>query len=566
MSNLLIEAKNKACNLVIADFTYNPVSKQLLINNQTLDIEPRSIELLEVLLSRIGEPISGDEIIQRVWESEYISKNVLTNRISTLRALFKQHSAHPDAGKIIVTYPKKGYYLQTDLVSLAAEPASSAEQANTSAKLTNAANQENKGVVSSHTKDNDSRVGLRPRDESESESHPPKEPLTSSLTTMKHQKIHGLYLSLLLAVFVLFGWLYGLKQTEISPLALETKLQTELETRATVPVVDVLLNTIKAKDNFTQNYVKEIKARVLSQTLNYPFIDLKNQDSPTYFLDPIDDSIFWPGGRNVLAYDYKLNLILRKHGDHKINLMLELVYQGSNKLALKTEYTLTPDQIQTGLHILIKDLSVFLSLPLPEQYSSPDRTLSPKVAQTMINDGDRLIRSLARPYQLSRFETEFIARHAFLSDHLSDTDIRLAIDAIESSAKYPTEEVGIWLGLLHYKLEDYEHALEYLNKEQAYNKIHNAYLYVILSNMALKRENFHTFRLFYLRSVEALSEAIPSDAIFRRLAQPESKESCFTPWQSLTFSESSEDQLTLRRERFLGFCEAVEQHLKASLK
>ncbi|GAA3930404.1 winged helix-turn-helix domain-containing protein [Litoribacillus peritrichatus] len=523
MSNLLAQAQQLSCNIIIADLFYNPISKQLISSEGMLDVEPRSIELLEVLLSSIGEPVSGDEIIQRVWESEYISKNVLTNRISTLRALFKQHSRHPAADKVIVTYPKKGYYLQTDLVSLDQQDF---ESDFSSEQLPEQSSHQTESLKKTTTQQN--RTNL----------------------------LHLGYLLLIFCILIFSGWFYGNKQGEITP----TIIKSELETRATVPVVDILLNTIKAKDAHAQKYLKEVKALALSHTLNYPYVDLKNQDSPTYFLDPIDDSIYWPGGRNVLDYDYKLNLFLSETNDPNIiNIVLELIYQGSNKLAFKSEHDIKLNEIKYGLHLLAEDVSGFLSLPKPEKFKTYDQDIT----QQLIENGDQLIRSLKHRTKFSRFETEYIARQAFLSNELSPSDLLKAIDVIESSAKYPTEEIGIWLGLLHYKLEEYEQALEYLNKDQAYNKIHNAFLYLVLSNMALKRESINEFRLFYLKSIEALSEAVSSEEIFKRLAQPENKESCFAPWQSLTFSESNIELLQKRKARFVEYCEAVAEHLAA---
>ncbi|MCV5755127.1 winged helix-turn-helix domain-containing protein, partial [Escherichia coli] len=73
--------------IAIGELVYNPKTQTLHQDTIAIDLEPRTIELLELLLTSVGHPLSADTIIETIWQSKFISKNVLTNRISTLRAL-----------------------------------------------------------------------------------------------------------------------------------------------------------------------------------------------------------------------------------------------------------------------------------------------------------------------------------------------------------------------------------------------------------------------------------------------------------------------------------------------
>ncbi len=111
MRDFLQQAKQTHSCIAIGELVYNPKTQTLHQDTIAIDLEPRTIELFELLLTSVGHPLSADTIIETIWQSKFISKNVLTNRISTLRALLQQHLPEYDAAKLLVTYPRKGYFL-----------------------------------------------------------------------------------------------------------------------------------------------------------------------------------------------------------------------------------------------------------------------------------------------------------------------------------------------------------------------------------------------------------------------------------------------------------------------
>lgn len=79
---------------------------RLYHNGQPLELEPQVFCILELLITRHGEIVSRDEIIDKVWDGRQMSNNVIDNRIRAARA------AIGDTGKrqrYIKTYPNRGY-------------------------------------------------------------------------------------------------------------------------------------------------------------------------------------------------------------------------------------------------------------------------------------------------------------------------------------------------------------------------------------------------------------------------------------------------------------------------
>ncbi|MEF1261472.1 winged helix-turn-helix domain-containing protein, partial [Vibrio harveyi] len=133
MRDFLQQAKQTKSQIAIGELIYNPETQTLHKQAVSIDLEPRTVELLELLLTSVGHPLSAETIIETIWQSKFISKNVLTNRISTLRALLQEHLPEYDAAKLLVTYPRKGYFLNPANIQLL-PPAQKAQQTKEPAK------------------------------------------------------------------------------------------------------------------------------------------------------------------------------------------------------------------------------------------------------------------------------------------------------------------------------------------------------------------------------------------------------------------------------------------------
>lgn len=494
MADILSQAKACKGRIAIDELIYDPINRQLMKEDKEIELEPRSLELLEVLLQQTGTPIAADEIINKVWQSNFISKNVLTNRISTLRTIFKEHSPDLDATKLLVTYPKKGYYLNSARVSLIEVP--------------------------------DSEI---------------KQPAIKA-----QQSIHLIYASLLLLLSLALVTQYFQKSTP-SP---------HVASHITVPVVELLLHKINATDETAKPYVKTIKTSLLAQQIFYPYINVINQDAPTYFLSPLDDSPYWPGSRNTLFSDYKLNLRLSKGSvERELFAQLELVFHNSEKQIYRGEYALDITDLDTGVYKMTEDLVKYFGLPAVAQVNNSDTLdfLSKPISVQLANR------------ELAVWETNYLARLILLDTDIGTQTIKSWIEQIERRFPLPSEETEIWLGLLNFKIGDHESARERLFKARFNNQIHNAFVYLVLSDIALKDNNPDLFRLYYLKSLVSLSLVTPSQEIFEQLSKDRLHSKCLSTWGGVIKSKRVTDNMQAWINMFEGYCDRAKPYLLNTL-
>lgn len=83
--------------------TLNQKSKQVNINGKEIKLTPTEFKILEVLLKRKGEVLSGEELFHFIWEDEYYSKstNTITVHIRNLREKMGDSSEKPEYIKTV---------------------------------------------------------------------------------------------------------------------------------------------------------------------------------------------------------------------------------------------------------------------------------------------------------------------------------------------------------------------------------------------------------------------------------------------------------------------------------
>ncbi len=79
MQDFLTTAKEQQCHILISQLEYDPIARTLALDDEIIDLEPRTAELIELLLTHVGEPLSADTIIQTIWQSDFISAECITN-------------------------------------------------------------------------------------------------------------------------------------------------------------------------------------------------------------------------------------------------------------------------------------------------------------------------------------------------------------------------------------------------------------------------------------------------------------------------------------------------------
>jgi len=83
--------------------TLSQKSKQVGINGKEIKLTPTEFKILEVLLQRKGEVLSGEELFHLIWEDEYYSKptNTITVHIRNLREKMGDSSEKPEYIKTV---------------------------------------------------------------------------------------------------------------------------------------------------------------------------------------------------------------------------------------------------------------------------------------------------------------------------------------------------------------------------------------------------------------------------------------------------------------------------------
>jgi len=92
--------------LSFRNYSLNRRKSEIYYKQKTLELEPQVYSILELLITRHGELVSRDDIIEAVWDGRVMSNNAIDNRIRAARA------AIGDTGKrqrFIKTYPNRGY-------------------------------------------------------------------------------------------------------------------------------------------------------------------------------------------------------------------------------------------------------------------------------------------------------------------------------------------------------------------------------------------------------------------------------------------------------------------------
>ena len=503
MQDYLSSAKDQQASIYIEGLEFNPNTRVLSCDEQVIDLEPRSIELLELFLTSVGEPLAAEHIIESVWQSNFISKNVLTNRISTLRSVLQKHLPDSDATKILVTYPRKGYFLNPSSVSFAAaSPDFEADDA----------------AIESPT----SQKGFT------------SNPVNPWLVVVS--------LVLLISTSVM-GYMLWQSSTRASEVERDQRL---------IPKVELLLNRVDAIGDNSRKYRKVVKALILQQQIEYAYTDLANQDAPSYFLDPIDSSPFFPGAKNMRTSDYLLNIQLKdQEVDKRLVAKISLIYPNSGKLAFGGVYSIDVNNISSSVMDINRELANYFALPAPlsPEWSVDNTEVSDLLSGKAITfDGIKLntMTSTLIARQLALFETDQKKLIAFTN-------------LVQTRFKLLPDELKLWVGIIHFKLRDLQTAKELLTNTSGNSTIENALVYMMVSHIAYKQGNMEKFRLNYMESLVALLRVVPSEDLFARLSKPESKSTCLQPWKSLKLSVKEPLIIKQWEKLMLNYCSAVGQ-------
>ncbi|RMH47405.1 MAG: hypothetical protein D6688_03575 [Alphaproteobacteria bacterium] len=92
----------------VGECTVDPSTNEVTRDGEILHLEPRSMEVLGLLIRRAGEVVSREELQDEVWGEVVVGDESLTNAIIKIRRAFGDDARNP---RYVETIPKRGYRL-----------------------------------------------------------------------------------------------------------------------------------------------------------------------------------------------------------------------------------------------------------------------------------------------------------------------------------------------------------------------------------------------------------------------------------------------------------------------
>lgn len=127
MNGLLDRPGNWRGEFLLAEWWVRPQLNRIVRADDEVHLEPRVMELLIYLAGRHGQVVSKEEIVQAVWEGQFITDSALTRAMADLRKALGDDVRNP---RFIATISKRGYRLIAPLRrQVAARPESISEAA-----------------------------------------------------------------------------------------------------------------------------------------------------------------------------------------------------------------------------------------------------------------------------------------------------------------------------------------------------------------------------------------------------------------------------------------------------
>lgn len=95
-----------------AEFELDGTKRLLRKKGKPVVLNPKAFDLLLALVENRGEVLGRDELLERVWNGQFVEEGNLTVQISALRKLFGERK---DEHRFIVTVPGRGYSFVAEL-------------------------------------------------------------------------------------------------------------------------------------------------------------------------------------------------------------------------------------------------------------------------------------------------------------------------------------------------------------------------------------------------------------------------------------------------------------------
>src|SRR5215204_1210940 len=94
------------------DFSLDRAHRLLRRGDDAVALHPKAFELLLMLVENRDRVLSKNELLNTVWEGQFVEENNLAVQISALRKIFGEKSREH---RFIVTVPGRGYRFVSDV-------------------------------------------------------------------------------------------------------------------------------------------------------------------------------------------------------------------------------------------------------------------------------------------------------------------------------------------------------------------------------------------------------------------------------------------------------------------
>src|ERR1041385_8343341 len=112
--------KSRLDSFSVGEWTAEPSRNLLLRGDEQVRVEPRVMDVLVCLAERADQPVSKEDLIERVWNGRSVTDDVLTGTIYALRKVFGDGARQP---RYIETVSRRGYRLIAPVQFITQAPA-----------------------------------------------------------------------------------------------------------------------------------------------------------------------------------------------------------------------------------------------------------------------------------------------------------------------------------------------------------------------------------------------------------------------------------------------------------
>src|SRR6186713_3220527 len=95
-----------------AEFELDGTKRLLLKQGSPVALNSKTFDLLLALVENRGEVLGREQLLERVWNGQFVEEGNLTVQVSALRKIFGERK---DEHRFIVTVPGRGYSFVAEL-------------------------------------------------------------------------------------------------------------------------------------------------------------------------------------------------------------------------------------------------------------------------------------------------------------------------------------------------------------------------------------------------------------------------------------------------------------------